>query len=282
MAKPSTARQPATAAVASSSAPSGLGLAGAGFLRADQLLVARGLSPTRSVAARLIQAQEVFWQGASGWVAVRKAGEVLPVNTPMHIRNDAEMRWVSRAGLKLEAALQHTGLRLEGLVGLDVGQSTGGFTEVMLAHGVQGVVGVEVGHGQLHPRLRADARVQTFEGVNARELRAAMLGQACPPQGFGFMACDVSFISQTLIWPALSGLLAGGGHLLSLVKPQFELQPHDIARGGLVKSEAALQRVKDKLLALAQEQGWQVLDFFDSAITGGDGNREAFILMQRP
>jgi 23S rRNA (cytidine1920-2'-O)/16S rRNA (cytidine1409-2'-O)-methyltransferase len=246
-------------------------------MRADQLLVARGLAPTRSAAQRLIARGAVRVHGAAGWSVPHKAGAELPEGCAIEITDDAELRWVSRGGLKLDAALAHTGLDVAGRIGLDIGQGTGGFSEVLLARGAARVVGIDVGHGQLHPRLRADARVRAFEGMNARHLTAATLGDAMPARGFDVIVGDVSFISLTLVLPALVPLLAPGGALLLLVKPQFELQPQRIGKGGLVKDERDHAEVERRLRWACANTGLVVRDWFASVIAGGDGNREFFI-----
>jgi 23S rRNA (cytidine1920-2'-O)/16S rRNA (cytidine1409-2'-O)-methyltransferase len=246
-------------------------------VRADQLLVARGLAPTRSAAQRLIARGAVRVRGSAGWSVPHKAGAELPEGCTVEITDDAELRWVSRGGLKLDAALAHSGLDVAGRIALDIGQGTGGFSEVLLARGAARVVGVDVGHGQLHPRLRADARVQCFEGVNARRLTAAALGAALPARGFDLVVGDLSFISLTLVLPALVPLLAPGAALLLLVKPQFELQPARIGKGGLVKEERDHVEVEQRLRWACAATGLAVRDWFESAITGGDGNREFFI-----
>jgi 23S rRNA (cytidine1920-2'-O)/16S rRNA (cytidine1409-2'-O)-methyltransferase len=251
-------------------------------MRADQLLVAQGLAPSRSAAQRLIERGAVRWLGPAGWAVPRKAGEDLPPGCEIEVTDDAELRWVSRGGLKLDGALQVAGLSLRGRVCLDVGQSTGGFSEVMLAAGASAVVGVDVGHGQLHPHLRSDARVQCFEGLNARHLSSTQLGDACPAEGYGFITGDLSFISLTLVWPALRALLAPGGDVLMLVKPQFELQPQHIGKGGLVKDAASYALVQERLTHAVSEQGWALQSYFESPIAGGDGNREFFIHARRP
>lgn len=251
-------------------------------MRADQLLVAQGLAPSRSAAQRLIERGAVRWLGPAGWAVPRKAGEDLPTGCEIEVTDDAELRWVSRGGLKLDGALQVAGLSLQGRVCLDVGQSTGGFSEVMLAAGASAVVGVDVGHGQLHPRLKADARVSCLEGVNARHLSATQLGDAFPAGGYGFITGDLSFISLTLVWPALRALLAPGGDVLMLVKPQFELQPQHIGKGGLVKDAASYALVQERLTHAVSEQGWALQSYFESPIAGGDGNREFFIHARRP
>lgn len=249
-------------------------------MRIDQWLVSRGLVPSRSAAQRLIERGAVRWLGPRGWMTPRKAGDEVPEGCEIQITDDAELRWVSRGGLKLEGALQATGLAaaLAASVALDVGQSTGGFTEVLLHAGCARVVGVDVGHGQLHPKLAADARVVALEGLNARELNAAALGAHWPAGGFDVITGDLSFISLTLVLPALAPLLAPHGRLLMLVKPQFELQPADIGKGGLVKDASAYSRVETRVREACAACGLRVRDWLPSPITGGDGNREFFVL----
>jgi 23S rRNA (cytidine1920-2'-O)/16S rRNA (cytidine1409-2'-O)-methyltransferase len=250
-------------------------------MRADQLLVQQGLAPTRSAAQRLIERGAVRWLGPKGWQVPKKAGEDLPEGCPVEVTDDAELRWVSRGGLKLEGALREAGLDLAGRTALDVGQSTGGFTEVLLAAGCARVIGVDVGHGQLHPRLAADERVLALEGVNARYLSAESLGPQAPADGFGIITGDLSFISLTLVLPALSPLLAADGTLLLLVKPQFELQPAEINRKGLVKDAASYPHVERRLRKACAKCGLDVVAWRDSPVTGGDGNREFFVQAQR-
>ena len=242
--------------------------------RADQLIVQRGLAPTRSAAQRLIAQGAVRCLGPQGWTVPRKAGEDLTSECRIEVTDDAELRYVSRGGLKLAGALDHCGIDVVGSVCLDVGQSTGGFTDVLLQRGARHVVGVDVGHGQLHPRLRADARVTVLEGVNARHLEAAALPHGSP-KGFDLVVGDLSFISLTLVLPALAPLV--NGELLMLVKPQFELQPADIGSGGVVKDPAAYARVEQRLRDACAALKLHVSDWFASPIAGGDGNREFFI-----
>jgi 23S rRNA (cytidine1920-2'-O)/16S rRNA (cytidine1409-2'-O)-methyltransferase len=246
-------------------------------MRADQLLLQRGLAPTRSAAQRLIERGAVERITPQGWARLRKTGEDLLEATELRITDDAELRWVSRAGLKLDAALSQAGLDVTGATALDVGQSTGGFTEVLLARGAKQVVGIDVGHGQLHHALREHPQVTVIEGVNARSLTREEIGAAMPPDGFGVVVADLSFIPLTTVLPALVPLLASRGTLLALVKPQFELQPKDIGKGGLVKSPASYAEVERKLRGACAELGLDVIDWFDSAVTGGDGNREFFV-----
>jgi 23S rRNA (cytidine1920-2'-O)/16S rRNA (cytidine1409-2'-O)-methyltransferase len=188
--------------------------------------------------------------------------------------------------LKLEGALAAAGVSPQGKLCLDVGQSTGGFTDCLLQAGATHVVGVDVGHGQLHPSLRTDPRVRCVEKVNARELTVDVLVAENPiPSSaesqkslkFQLIVGDLSFISQTLVLPALVPLLATDGDLLMLVKPQFELQPQDIGKGGLVRNPALYAQVEQRLRTACADLGLAVLGWFDSPITGGDGNREFFI-----
>lgn len=251
-------------------------------MRADQLLVSAGLAPSRSAAQRLIERGAVRWLGPEGWSVPRKAGEDLPPGCELEVTDDAELRWASRAGLKLEGALAHTGLDPSGWVCLDVGQSTGGFTDLLLARGARQVVGVDVGHGQLIDRLRHDPRVQALEGVNARELSPTRLGTAMPAGGFDLLVADVSFISLTKLLPAWPALLAPGGQVLSLVKPQFEVGSAGLGKGGLVRDAALLDQVQADIRAACLACGLVVRDWFDSPIHGAGsgnvaGNRECFV-----
>jgi 23S rRNA (cytidine1920-2'-O)/16S rRNA (cytidine1409-2'-O)-methyltransferase len=255
----------------------------ASTLRADQQILALGLAPTRSAAQRLVDQGAVQWQGPKGWTPVRKAGESLPPGTAFRVLDDAETRWVSRAGLKLEGALsQSPDLSVTGLTCLDVGQSTGGFTDVLLSRGATRIIGVDVGHGQVHPKLRTHDQVVVLEGLNARHLTPEDLGEHLPEGGFPLIVGDLSFISLTLVLPALRALLAPGGLCLMLVKPQFELQPAQIGKGGLVKDAASYVDVEQRIRQACAELDLSVLAYFDSAIAGGDGNREFFVRAQAP
>jgi 23S rRNA (cytidine1920-2'-O)/16S rRNA (cytidine1409-2'-O)-methyltransferase len=250
-------------------------------MRADQLLLDRGLAASRSQAQRLI-ASGVEWRlGTKPWQRVSKNGDELPLPCEVRLLDTAEARYVSRGGLKLEGALQSSGLTAQGLRCLDVGQSTGGFTDCLLKHGAAQVVGLDVGHGQLHPRLRDDARVVCVERINARELLADDERVPDAQEGFDLVVGDLSFISLTLVLPALLPLLKKGGALLMLVKPQFELQPSDIGKGGLVKDEASYVQVEARLREACAELKLDVLGYWPSAIAGGDGNQEFWIGARR-
>jgi 23S rRNA (cytidine1920-2'-O)/16S rRNA (cytidine1409-2'-O)-methyltransferase len=256
--------------------------------RLDRLLVDRALAPTRSAAQRLIDAGAVRWRpvGGSGtWRAAAKTGETVHDDCEVAIVDDAELRWVSRGGLKLDGALAALGLQVGGRTALDVGQSTGGFTDVLLARGAARVVGVDVGHGQLHPRLRDDPRVVAIEGFNARTIGVPALRAAAPgrdlPDRFDLVVGDLSFISLTLVLPALAPLLADDGDLLMLVKPQFELQPAHVGRGGLVRDPALHREVEQRIRTACAEAALAVSAWLTSPVTGGDGNTE-FLVHARP
>jgi len=243
-------------------------------MRADQLLVERGLAASRSQAQRLI-ASGVQWFDGAAWKRVAKNGDELPEAAQLELLDTAESRYVSRGGLKLEGALRATALDVTGWNCLDVGQSTGGFTDCLLQHGAARVTGVDVGHGQLHPRLRSDRRVTAIEKLNARELTRAQVGG-----DFDLVTGDLSFISLTLVLPALAPLLKAGGHLLMLAKPQFELQPGQVGKGGVVRDTALYPRVEQRLRDACASLGLAVLGWHDSPIAGGDGNREFFLHAQ--
>ena len=248
-------------------------------MRADQLLVERGLAATKSQAQRFI-ASGVRWRLHGGpWHTVAKNGEELRETAELEVLNTDESRFVSRGGLKLEGALSRCGLNVSGWRCLDVGQSTGGFTDALLQAGAAQVVGVDVGQGQLHPRLRQDPRVVCIEKCNARELSAESLVQANPSAvaPFDLIVGDLSFISQTLVWPAIVPLLKPGGAMLMLVKPQFELQPEHIGKGGLVKDASSYALVQQRMTQACADHGLALRDYFESPITGGDGNREFFV-----
>ena len=291
-------------------------------MRIDQLLVQRGLANTRSQAQRLI-ADGVEWAHGETWRRVVKNGDDVPESAEIRLLDDSEARYVSRGGLKLEAALKQVGLSVEGFACLDVGQSTGGFTDCLLQAGAKSVVGVDVGSAQLHPMLRSDPRVLCVEKVNARALTAEDLIQAYEDSTgedgqfevddeetdegdefddqdetsdatdavqtesefvpeFDLIVADLSFISQTLVLPAVVPLLKAGGTLLTLVKPQFELQPGQVGKGGIVKEPEFYVVVEQRLREACAALGLTVTAWFDSPIAGGDGNREFFICATKP
>jgi 23S rRNA (cytidine1920-2'-O)/16S rRNA (cytidine1409-2'-O)-methyltransferase len=241
-------------------------------MRADQLLVERGLATSRSQAQRLI-ASGVRWLDRETWKAVVKNGDDVPDAAQIELLDDAEARYVSRGGLKLEGALKASGIDVTGKLCLDVGQSTGGFTDCLLRHGAERVVGVDVGQSQLHDNIRNDPRVTAIEKVNARELTAEHVGDEL----FDVIVGDLSFISSTLVLPAIVPLLATDGDLLMLIKPQFELQPGQVGKGGIVTDPLLHDFVRKRVADCCLELGLKVKGWHDSPITGGDGNREFFV-----
>jgi 23S rRNA (cytidine1920-2'-O)/16S rRNA (cytidine1409-2'-O)-methyltransferase len=251
-------------------------------MRADQLVLLKGLAPTRSAAQRLIERGAVRWRAAGGWALPRKAGEDLPEDCDIEVTDDAELRYASRGGLKLEAALERCKIDTIGKVCLDVGQGTGGFTDALLQRGAARVVGIEVGHSQLHAKLRSDARVRCFEGHNARDLSGSAFATELGEHGFDLIVGDVSFISLTHVLPTLVRQLAPGGQCLLLVKPQFELQPQHIGKGGIVKDAASHAIVETRIWQACKALGLKVHAYFESKVTGGDGNREFFVWTSHP
>jgi 23S rRNA (cytidine1920-2'-O)/16S rRNA (cytidine1409-2'-O)-methyltransferase len=234
----------------------------------------------------------VLWrEGDAPWKKIAKNGDEVPAHAELQLTDTAEARYLSRGGLKLEGALVATGLQVAGWRCLDLGQSTGGFTDCLLQQGAARVVGIDVGHGQLHASLRGDARVVCIEGVNARALTLgdfwahhdAAVGSplASGHEPFDLLTGDLSFISLTLVLPAMVRLLKLDAHALLLVKPQFELQPGQVGKGGIVKDPALFALVQERLRDCCDELGLQVLAWLDSPIAGGDGNREFFIHARR-
>ncbi|MGC7404809.1 TlyA family RNA methyltransferase [Pandoraea pneumonica] len=271
-------------------------------LRVDQALVSRGLAASRTAAQRLIDAGRVYFADTD--TVLKKASQLVASDEVLEVRAAAdglpgEDRYVSRGGLKLEGALVAAGLDADALkarIALDVGLSTGGFADCLLHAGVAQVIGVDVGHGQLHARLSAEPRLISLEGINARHLSRELLDEqlaaltsraevgapvpaltSVPEAGFDLIVGDVSFISLTLVLPALAPLLAKDGNLLMLVKPQFEVGREHIGRGGLVRDAAQYAQVETKIRTACESLGLTVASWFDSPITGGDGNREFFV-----
>lgn len=262
-------------------------------MRIDQLLVARGLAATRAQAQQCVAAG-VRWRLGGDWHRASKNGEMVPDGAELQLLDPQASKYVSRGGVKLEGALRATELDVAGTACLDVGQSTGGFTDCLLQHGAACVLGVDVGHGQLHPRLREDERVCALEGINARELTPGALRPALQAQshaapalasalahGFDCIVGDLSFISQTLVLPALAPLLAPQGHLLMLVKPQFELQPGQVGKGGIVRDAALYAQVRSRISSSLAALRLVEHHWLDSCIAGGDGNREFFVHASR-
>lgn len=236
-------------------------------VRADLVLVERGLAESRTRAQALILAGQVY----SGEQRVNKPGDLLRPDQPLELRG-GDHPWVSRGGLKLAHALEHFGLSPAGQVCLDIGASTGGFTHVLLHHGAARVYAVDVGHGQLAWTLRNDPRVVVRERVNARYLDAAQVPE--PP---GVVVCDASFIGLRVVLPAALALAAPGAWAVALIKPQFEVGP-SVAKGGVVRDAGVHARVCAEIRAWwAGLPGWSVLGVEPSPILGPEGNREFLI-----
>jgi len=242
-------------------------------MRADQLLLSHGLAPTRSAAQRLIDAGAAQWEGPKGWTVVRKCGEDLPEGAPMRITDDAELRYVSRGGLKLEGALAKAGIDVTGLTALDIGQSTGGFTDVLLKAGAAHVTGIDVGHGQLHDKLKGDERVTALEGMHVRDY--------VPTAPFDLIVGDLSFISMIGTLKQQVDWLKPQGQALLLIKPQFELGPKALNKNGIVKDRKQYDLVKEQAAAAAEKRDLVVKGWFESPVTGGDGNTEFFLWVQK-
>jgi 23S rRNA (cytidine1920-2'-O)/16S rRNA (cytidine1409-2'-O)-methyltransferase len=233
--------------------------------RADQLLVDRGLVETRSRAQALILAGKVF----SGDRRVEKAGHPMAEDAPLDVRGQ-DHPWVSRGGLKLAHGLAHFGFLPAGLTCLDVGASTGGFTDVLLSQGATRVHAVDVGHGQLAWKLRSDPRVVVHEKTNARHLTSAVV-----PDVIGALVCDASFIGLATLLPAPLALCGPGAWAVALIKPQFEAGPGQVGSKGVVRDPAVHAAVCERVAAWwAGLPGWRVLGVEPSPITGPEGNRE--------
>jgi 23S rRNA (cytidine1920-2'-O)/16S rRNA (cytidine1409-2'-O)-methyltransferase len=239
--------------------------------RLDVWLVDHGLVESREKAQALVMSGRVHVDGAAATkpgTAVADEANVSLLPGPDH---------VGRGALKLAGALEAFGVEPAGRVAVDVGASTGGFTEILLARGVTKVYAVDVGRGQLHERLRTDPRVVVIDGVNARSLSAREVPEPC-----GIATLDVSFISVLKILPALRGLLAPAADVLVLVKPQFEVGRFRVGRGGVVSDPALHQQaVRDVAWAAQREQGYALVAVCPSPITGAEGNREFFLHLRR-
>ena len=237
-------------------------------LRADLMLVARGLVESRARAQALIMAGKVF----SGDRAVAKAGDMLAEDVALAVRGQ-DHPWVSRGGVKLDHALRHFALSPAGRVCLDVGASTGGFTDVLLAHGAVKVHAVDVGHGQLAWKLRNDPRVVVHEKTNARYLTSETI-----PDPIEVLVCDASFIGLPTVLPAAQSLCAPGAWAIALIKPQFEAGPAAVGAKGVVRDKEVHRAVCDRIEAWwSKLPGWIVLGIEESPITGPEGNKEFLI-----
>lgn len=233
--------------------------------RLDSLLVDRGLFPSREQAQRAIMAGEV----RVGDAVVDKASTQVQPDADLFV--EAASRYVGRGGIKLEGALRELGIRPAGLTALDIGASTGGFTDCLLQHGAAKVYAIDVGHGQLAWKIRNDPRVIVREKLNAR-----FLSRADVPEPIDLCVIDVSFISLTLILPKAFELVSPNGMILALIKPQFELQASDVGRGGIVRDPALHEKAQNKIRDFVSAAGRELVGIVPSTITGTDGNQEFF------
>ena len=239
-------------------------------LRLDQLLVGKGLFASREQARRAIMAGEVL----VGTRIAAKPSELLEEHMPLTVK--PARKYVGRGALKLEAALDHFNIDVHRKTALDIGASTGGFTDCMLQRRAKKVYAVDVGHGQLDWKLRNDPRVIVLEKVNARSLSHEHI-----PEVVDLCVIDVSFISLTLILPNAFDLIAPAGMILALIKPQFELQRSEVGRRGIIRDPGLHRNAQDKIVAFVTHLGHVVTGIVPSAITGADGNQEFFACMRK-
>jgi 23S rRNA (cytidine1920-2'-O)/16S rRNA (cytidine1409-2'-O)-methyltransferase len=239
--------------------------------RADQMLVDRGLVESRAKAQALILAGLVF----SGERKIEKAGQALAADAPLEVRG-REHPWVSRGGIKLAHALDHFGWDVTGAVGLDVGSSTGGFTDVLLQRGAARVFAVDVGTNQLAWKLRQDPRVVVHEQTNARYLTPEIVTEAVD-----IIVCDASFIALAKVLDKALDFAGPGGRLIALVKPQFEAERGEIGKGGVVRDPDVHARVSEAAKSWVLSRGWDVVGLVESPITGPEGNKEFLLAAQR-
>jgi 23S rRNA (cytidine1920-2'-O)/16S rRNA (cytidine1409-2'-O)-methyltransferase len=240
--------------------------------RADQLLVEQGLAESRAKAQALILAGLV----STGGRRIDKPGTALAEDTELALAG-RDHPWVSRGGVKLAFALDHFALDPDGMIALDIGASTGGFTDVLLARGAARVHAVDVGRGQLAWKLRQNPRVVVHEGMNARYLSRAEI-----PEPIDLVTCDASFIGLATVLPAPLALTAGRASLVALIKPQLEAGPAEVGKGGVVRDPAVHRAVCDRVVVwIGAQPGWSVIGIADSPLTGPAGNREFLIHARR-
>ena len=239
-------------------------------LRLDQLLVVRGLFSSREQAQRAVMAGEI----KIGTRIAVKPSQLLAADAAIAVK--PTRKYVGRGALKLEKALDHFKIDMQSKVALDIGASTGGFTDCLLQRGTEKVYAVDVGHGQLDWKIRSDPRVSVVEKLNARFLSRAHI-----PELVDLCVIDVSFISLSLILPNAFELITPSGVILALIKPQFELERADIGRGGIVRDPELHQKAQDKIVQFVTRLGHTVSGIVPSAITGADGNQEFFACMRK-
>jgi 23S rRNA (cytidine1920-2'-O)/16S rRNA (cytidine1409-2'-O)-methyltransferase len=240
--------------------------------RADQVLVERGLAESRAKAQALILAGLVF----SGERRIDKAGQTLAADAPVEVRA-REHPWVSRGGVKLAHALDHFEWDVGSAVALDVGSSTGGFTDVLLQRGASKVYAIDVGTNQLAWKLRQDPRVIVHEQTNARYLSSEVV-----PEPIDLLVCDASFIGLAKVLDTAVNLVRPGGRMIALIKPQFEAERGEVGKGGVVRDPAVHARVCAAARAWIEGRGWHVEGVAESPITGPEGNREFLLAARKP
>ncbi|HQR38368.1 MAG TPA: TlyA family RNA methyltransferase [Blastocatellia bacterium] len=238
--------------------------------RIDKLLVDRGLVESREKARALVLAGQVL----ANEQRIDKPGQTVALDATLRIKGET-LRYVGRGGLKLEAALAEFGIDPTGMTWIDVGASTGGFTDCLLQRGAERVWAVDVGHNQLDYRIRTDPRVEVREGVNARSLAPEDY-----PRLFDGAVVDVSFISLKLILPAVARVVRPGGIVVALVKPQFEVGRGEVGKGGIVRDDAQRERVRDEIIAFAETNGMTALGSIESPVPGAEGNREYLVSLR--
>jgi 23S rRNA (cytidine1920-2'-O)/16S rRNA (cytidine1409-2'-O)-methyltransferase len=242
--------------------------------RIDLLLVEKGLAASRTQAQALVMAGAVV----HGDQRVDKPGQLVDPELPLRVKDDAApQRYVSRGALKLEKALQAFPVDPRGRTCADLGASTGGFTDLLLQRGAAKVYAVDVGYGQLHPRLRDDPRVVVRERENARHLSAAALGEQVD-----LVTGDLSFISLRLVLPAVKAILKPGGQAVVLVKPQFEVGKGEVGKGGVVRDDAKRREALERVKGAARDLGFEILGEAESPIEGPAGNREWLLGLRAP
>lgn len=235
--------------------------------RIDQLLVERGEAESRARAQALIMAGLVFVKGHR----VEKAGQKVPVDAEIELKGK-DHPWVGRGGVKLDGAIKHFGLDPTGAVAMDIGSSTGGFTQVLLHHGAEHVFAVDVGTNQLDWKLRNVPRITLLEQTNARELTTAQIDRPC-----NWVVCDASFISLRKVLERPLELAARECRLVALIKPQFEVERHEVGKGGIVRDEALHARVCDEVREWLEGDGWVIQGITTSPIKGTEGNVEFLV-----
>lgn len=239
--------------------------------RIDQLLVERGLAESRARAQALVMAGLVF----AGDRRVDKPGQQMPDDTPIEVRG-RDHPWVGRGGVKLAYAIEHFGLDPTGAVAMDIGSSTGGFTEVLLEHGAAHVFAVDVGTNQLAWKLRQDPRVTVLERTNARALTPDLIDRSCD-----WVVCDASFIGLAKVLEVPLRLAGPKCRLVALIKPQFEVRREEVGKGGIVRDPALHARVCDEVRAWLESSGWRVDGIVESPIKGSEGNVEFLVAAER-